>query len=71
MKKAQGVSRSHRSPKGNRNMRRHQPMCQCCRQTERQYFPAPVSAPIATLGTQANDMGGCPQALPSDLDGFA
>jgi transposase len=55
-----GVSRSHRSPKGNRNMRRLLNQCASAAVKLKGSIFQLLPAPIATLGTQATYLGGCP-----------
>jgi Transposase IS116/IS110/IS902 family len=67
-----GVSTSHRSPKGNRQMRRIlKSMRQRCGQDERKHLRDRVSSPRTMPGTQSDHWGNYQSHLSADLDNLA
>ena len=67
-----GVSKSHRSPKGNRHMRRIlNQAANAAVKYERQHLRDRLSPTGTAPGTQSNHRGHCPSALSTDLDDSA
>jgi transposase len=67
-----GVSQSHRSPKGNRQMRRILNQCaNAAVKVKGKHLSDPISSIGIPVGTQSNHRGDCASDLPTHLDHFA
>ena len=62
-----GINYSHRSPKGNRHMRRTQSSGKCRSQDQREHLRDRVSSLGPPPGTQSSDRSDCPSTVSADL----